>query len=101
MVGNLALSYDITPKITMNVTVANLFHTCFGGSKEPWTSAYPASSNVCGYTANRVLRVELPTRTGLPDAGTTLHVQCGCQWHVSSTRGSTNRTHRAMAPTRA
>lgn len=52
MVGNLALSYDITPKITMNVTVANLFHTCFGGSKEPWTSAYPASSNVCGYAAN-------------------------------------------------
>ncbi len=52
MVGNLALSYDITPKITMNVTVANLFHTCFGGSKEPWTAAYPVSSNICGYTAN-------------------------------------------------
>ncbi len=52
MVGNIALSYDITPKITMNVTIANLFHTCFGGSKEPWTSAYPASSNVCGYGAN-------------------------------------------------
>ncbi|MGB6984740.1 MAG: hypothetical protein WBD74_02055, partial [Candidatus Aquilonibacter sp.] len=52
MVGNIALSYDITPKITMNVTIANLFHTCFGGSKEPWTSAYPASSNVCSYDAN-------------------------------------------------
>jgi hypothetical protein len=52
MVGNIAFSYDITPKITMNVTVANLFHTCFGGSKEPWTTAYPASSNVCSYFAN-------------------------------------------------
>jgi hypothetical protein len=52
MVGNVAFSYDITPKVTMNVTVANLFHTCFGGSKEPWTSAYPPSSNICGYAAN-------------------------------------------------
>ncbi len=52
MVGNIAFSYDITPRITMNVTVANLFHTCFGGSKEPWTTAYPPGTNVCGYFAN-------------------------------------------------
>jgi hypothetical protein len=52
MVGNLAFSYDVTPKITMNVTVANIFHTCFGGSKEPWTTAYPPSSNICGYAPN-------------------------------------------------
>ena len=52
MTGNIALSYDITPKITMNVTIANLFHTCFGGSKEPWSSAYAPSSNICGYGAN-------------------------------------------------
>jgi hypothetical protein len=52
MVGNIAFSYDITPKITMNVTIANVFHTCFGGSKEPWTTAYPPGTNVCGYGAN-------------------------------------------------
>jgi hypothetical protein len=52
LVGNIAFSYDISPRITANLTVANLFHTCFGGSKEPWTTAYPPSSNICSYGAN-------------------------------------------------
>ncbi|HTC31675.1 MAG TPA: hypothetical protein VK702_13205, partial [Candidatus Acidoferrum sp.] len=52
MVGNIAFSYDLSPRITVNLTVANVFHTCFGGSKEPWTSAYPPSNNVCSYGAN-------------------------------------------------
>jgi hypothetical protein len=52
LVGNIALSYDVTPKISINLTVSNLYHTCFGGSKEAWTSAYPAGQNVCGYFAN-------------------------------------------------
>jgi hypothetical protein len=52
LVGNLAISYDITPKLSMNVTVGNLFHTCFGGSKEPWTTAYPPSGNICSYAPN-------------------------------------------------
>jgi hypothetical protein len=54
MVGNIGFSYDVTPKITLNLTLANVFHTCFGGSKEAWTSAYPAGSNVCGYVANSI-----------------------------------------------
>ena len=52
MTGNLAITYDVSPKVNVNLTLSNVFHTCFGGSKAPWTSAYPASSNVCGYTAN-------------------------------------------------
>jgi hypothetical protein len=52
LVGNIAFSYDISPRISVNLVVANVFHTCFGGSKEPWTSAYPAGTNVCGYEAN-------------------------------------------------
>jgi hypothetical protein len=52
MVGNIAFSYDLSPRITVNLTVANVFHTCFGGSKEPWTSAYPPSNNICSYGAN-------------------------------------------------
>jgi hypothetical protein len=52
LVGNIAFSYDATPRISINLTLANVFHTCFGGSKEPWTSAFPAGSSVCGYVAN-------------------------------------------------
>ncbi len=48
-VGNLALTYDFSPRISGNVTVANLFHTCWGGTKAPWTSAFPPGQNVCGY----------------------------------------------------
>ncbi len=49
VVGNIAFSYDISPRVTVNVTLANVFHTCFGGSKEPWTTAYPPGENVCAY----------------------------------------------------
>jgi hypothetical protein len=50
LTGNLQLSYDVSPKISLTLTAANLFHTCFGGSAEPWTAANPPSSTVCGYT---------------------------------------------------
>ena len=52
LVTNLQLSYDISPKLTATVTVADLAHTCFGGSKEPWTSVYAPGPNYCGYAAN-------------------------------------------------
>ncbi|MBC5802200.1 MAG: TonB-dependent receptor, partial [Candidatus Eremiobacteraeota bacterium] len=48
----LQLAYDITPKVTANVTVANLVNRCFGGSSTPWSAAYPPSSSICGYGAN-------------------------------------------------
>jgi hypothetical protein len=52
LVTNLQISYDISPKLTATMTVADLAHTCFGGSKEPWTSAYAPGPNYCGYAAN-------------------------------------------------
>ncbi len=52
MVANIAFSYDLSPRITVNLTVANIFHDCFGGSKEPWTTAYPPSNNTCSYAPN-------------------------------------------------
>jgi hypothetical protein len=52
LVGNIAFSYDISPKLSVNLTVGNLFHTCFGGSKEPWSTAYPAGPNICSYAPN-------------------------------------------------
>ncbi len=52
LTGNLALTYDINPRMTAHVTLTNIFHTCFGGTKAPWTSAYAPGANVCSYTAN-------------------------------------------------
>ena len=47
--GNLQISYDVSPRIKLTVLGADLFHTCFGGSSEPWTKANPPGYAVCGY----------------------------------------------------
>ncbi|MBV8531985.1 MAG: TonB-dependent receptor, partial [Candidatus Eremiobacteraeota bacterium] len=44
IVGNLQVSYDVSPRIKLTVLGANLFHSCFGGTTAPWTSAYPPSN---------------------------------------------------------
>jgi hypothetical protein len=49
---NLQLGYDISPRVHLNVLVANLLTRCFGGSVEPWSSGATAPSQaVCGYGA--------------------------------------------------
>ncbi|MBV8066565.1 MAG: TonB-dependent receptor, partial [Candidatus Eremiobacteraeota bacterium] len=49
-VGNLQITYDVSPRIRLTVLGANLFHACFWGSAEPWTAANPPGASVCGYT---------------------------------------------------
>ena len=44
---NMQLSYDVSPRVQLVGTLANIFNTCWGGSTEPWTSG---NGNVCGYT---------------------------------------------------
>ena len=39
----------MSPKLTVTLTGTNIFHTCFGGSSEPWTSAFGPGPNICGY----------------------------------------------------
>ncbi len=46
---NLQLSYDVSPKVTLVGTFANILNRCFGGSKEAWTVT---DSNVCSYGIN-------------------------------------------------
>jgi hypothetical protein len=46
------LSYDVTPRVTARLLVANLVNACFGGSSEPWTRANPPSGQICGYGSN-------------------------------------------------
>lgn len=50
--GNIQATYDVSPKLRLIVTAASLFHTCFGGTAEPWTSAFPAGSHTCGWGVN-------------------------------------------------
>ncbi len=47
------MRYDVSPRITLNATVANLYQRCFGGSSEPWTKIYPPDHNACAYYRNR------------------------------------------------
>jgi len=46
---NLQLSYDVSPKITLVGTLANLVNTCWGGTKAAWTLN---DRNVCSYSIN-------------------------------------------------
>jgi hypothetical protein len=43
------IRYDISPRVTMVLNVANIYNTCFGGSSTPWSKAYPAGQYVCSY----------------------------------------------------
>jgi hypothetical protein len=47
LAANLQLSYEISPKITVVGTFANLVGTCWGGTKAAWTLA--SDHNVCSY----------------------------------------------------
>jgi hypothetical protein len=46
------IKYEVSPKITANLTLTNLVNRCFGGTKAAWANAFPANSVVCGYSSN-------------------------------------------------
>ena len=46
------IRYDISPKITANLTLTNIFNTCYGGSKTAWQTAFKPNRFVCGYYPN-------------------------------------------------
>ena len=50
LVGNLQLSYDVSPRIRLQMLGTTLFHACFGGTRAPWTSVYPPGYVICGYS---------------------------------------------------
>ncbi len=49
---NVALSYDVSPKITVNAILANVYNRCFGGTATPWTAAFPPGGSRCLYGSN-------------------------------------------------
>jgi hypothetical protein len=46
------LRYDISPKITANLTLTNIFNRCFGGSGSAWQAKFQPGTWVCGYGSN-------------------------------------------------
>jgi hypothetical protein len=64
---NMALSYDVTPRVRANLTLANLFHTCFGGSQTPWTNG---GSRVCGYLVNQFYPANFYNGSSVDDVAT-------------------------------
>ena len=46
------MSYDVTPRITAKMVVANIVNTCFGGSSTSWSKFYPPNGYTCAYTSN-------------------------------------------------
>jgi hypothetical protein len=46
------LSYEISPKVTATLTLANVYNRCFGGNGGSWTKAYKPNSYDCGWVGN-------------------------------------------------
>jgi hypothetical protein len=45
---NLQLSYDVSPRITITGTLANIVNNCWGGTPEAWTTT---SGQICSFVA--------------------------------------------------
>jgi hypothetical protein len=43
------IRYDLSPKVTATLNLANIYNRCFGGSSTAWSKAFPANQYVCGY----------------------------------------------------
>jgi hypothetical protein len=63
---NMQVSYDVSPRITLVGALANIFNTCFGGTKAPWTSG---NGNVCGYGTGGFAGEILPVGNAYNPAG--------------------------------
>jgi hypothetical protein len=48
----LQFGYDVTPKVHLVATLANVVNTCFGGTAMPWTAAYKPNGITCAYAGN-------------------------------------------------
>jgi hypothetical protein len=48
LLGHLRIAYDVSPQVSLTLTLANLLQTCFGGQTTGFT--YLQANNVCLYT---------------------------------------------------
>jgi hypothetical protein len=50
ILGHVQMSYDVTPRVSLQLNLVNVFSTCFGGTKEAWT-VY-GDKKACGYISS-------------------------------------------------
>jgi len=43
------IRYDVSPRVTANLTLTNVLNYCWGGSSTAWSTAFKPGSIVCGY----------------------------------------------------
>jgi hypothetical protein len=43
------IRYDISPRVTANLTLTNIVNTCYGGTKTAWSTKFKPNNYVCGY----------------------------------------------------
>jgi hypothetical protein len=43
------IRYDISPRVTANLTLTNIANYCWGGTNTAWSSAFKPGNIVCGY----------------------------------------------------
>jgi hypothetical protein len=43
------IRYDISPRVTANLTLTNILNYCWGGTNTAWSSAFKPGNIVCGY----------------------------------------------------
>ena len=43
------IRYDVSPKVNVTLTMANIYNHCFGGASTAWSKAFKPNNFVCGY----------------------------------------------------
>jgi len=46
------IQYQVSPKVTANLSLTNLVNTCYGGTSTPWQKAFKPNRWVCSYYPN-------------------------------------------------
>jgi hypothetical protein len=46
------IKYDVSPRVSLTLNMANIVNTCFGGDKPAWAAKFTPNSITCGYTVN-------------------------------------------------
>ena len=95
-IGGLA-SYDVSPRVTLSLAMANLVNRCFGGSKGSWSDAYQPNNVVCGYAANSGYLLYSPSQA-YNTAGAGYYYGSSPHDPANGTSGYPNWMNQAYAP---
>jgi hypothetical protein len=52
LLTNVMLTYEMTPRIQIQLIAANIYNRCFGGSSTPWSNMFKPNSVYCSYGTN-------------------------------------------------